>query len=48
MTKSLIQTSDQGIFSLCGIETKHIFFGNSLSPDNGARKTFLETLVDAI
>lgn len=48
MIRSLTQTTDEGIFAVCGIKPTHYFFGNSMSPDGDARTVFLESLADKL
>jgi len=45
MTKSLKQTTDEGIFSFCGIETlDHLFFGGISTSDDLTRKEMLQSV----
>lgn len=45
MTKSLKQTTDEGILSFCGIETlDHLFFGGISTSDDAMRKEMLKTV----
>lgn len=45
MTQSLKQTTDEGIFSFCGVETlDHLFFGGISTSDDLTRKEMLKTV----
>jgi NAD(P)H dehydrogenase (quinone) len=45
MTKSLIQTTDEGIFGFCEATTLgHLFFGGISASDDVARKAMLQTV----
>lgn len=45
MTKSLKQTTDEGIFGFCGVETLgHLFFGGISTSDDLTRKEMLKTV----
>jgi NAD(P)H dehydrogenase (quinone) len=45
MTQSLKQTTDEGIFGFCGVETlEHLFLGGISSSDDGTRKAMLQTV----
>lgn len=45
MTKSLKQTTDEGIFSFCGVTTlDHLFFGGISTSDDVTRKEMLKTV----
>lgn len=45
MTSSLKQTSDEGIFGFCGVETlNHLFFGGISTSDDLTRKEMLKSV----
>lgn len=45
MTKSLKQTTDEGIFGFCGAKTlDHLFFGGISTSDEATRKEMLKTV----
>jgi len=49
MTQSLKQTTDEGIFGFCAVETlEHLFFGGISSSDDATRKAMLETTTTKI